>query len=127
RVDWILKQPVDVFVLELGANDGLRGVPVAETERNLQAIMDKVKRKYPNAKLVLVGMQVPPKMGQKYTTDFRSVFPELARKNGADLVPFLLEGVGGEAKFNQPDGIHPTAEGHRILAETVWRVLKDIL
>ncbi|MBD0375301.1 MAG: arylesterase [Flavisolibacter sp.] len=127
RVDWILKQPVDVFVLELGANDGLRGVPVAETKRNLQAIMDKVKRKYPNAKLVLVGMQVPPNMGQKYTTDFRSVFPELARKNGADLVPFLLEGVGGEAKFNQPDGIHPTAEGHRILAETVWQVLKDIL
>lgn len=127
RVDWILRQPVDVFVLELGANDGLRGIPAAETRRNLQSIMDKVKAKYPNAKLVLAGMQVPPNMGQRYAAEFRSIFPELARKNDAALIPFLLEGVGGEVKFNQQDGIHPTAEGHQILAENVWQVLKDVL
>ncbi|MCU7548963.1 arylesterase [Chitinophagaceae bacterium LB-8] len=127
RIDWILKQPVDVFVLELGANDGLRGVPVDETQRNLQSIIDKVKAKYPDAKLVLAGMQVPPNMGQKYASDFQSIFPVLAKKNGMALIPFLLEKVGGEAKLNQEDGIHPSPEGHRILAENVWSVLEKEL
>lgn len=127
RIDWILKQPVDVFVLELGANDGLRGIPVAETKKNLQSIIDKVKAKYPKAQLVLAGMQVPPNMGQQYTADFQAMFPELAQKNGATLIPFLLEGVGGEASLNQQDGIHPTAEGARILAQNVWQYLGPLL
>jgi acyl-CoA thioesterase-1 len=127
RIDWILKQPVDVFVLELGANDGLRGVPVAETRRNLQSIIDKVKAKYPQAKLVLAGMQIPPNMGQEYATKFRDMFPYLASKNNMTLIPFLLEGVGGVRELNQPDGIHPTAEGEKIVAKNVWEVLEGVL
>lgn len=127
RVDWILKQPVDVFVLELGGNDGLRGIPVAETKKNLQSILDKVKAKYPDAKLVLAGMQMPPSMGKTYITDFKNVYPDLAAKNNLTLIPFLLLNVGGEPKLNLPDGIHPTVEGHKIVAETVWKSLKDIL
>lgn len=127
RIDWVLKQPVAVFVLELGANDGLRGIPVAETKRNLQSIIDKVKAKYPAAKLVLAGMQIPPNMGQQYASDFSALFPELAQKNNMALIPFLLKGVGGEAKYNLEDGIHPTPEGHQIVAENVWEVMKGIL
>ncbi len=127
RIDWILRQPVDVFVLELGANDGLRGIPADETKKNLQAIIDKVKAKYPNAKLVLAGMQIPPNMGQQYANEFKDLFSQLAQKNNMTLIPFLLQGVGGEAKYNQKDGIHPTAEGHKIVAENVWKVLKDVL
>ena len=127
RIDWILKQPLDIFVLELGANDGLRGIPVAETKSNLQLIINKVKTKYPKAKLVLAGMQVPPNMGRKYADDFREMFPELAKKNSMELVPFLLEGVGGVRELNQADGIHPTATGAKIVAENVWRVLQNIL
>ena len=127
RIDWLLKQPLDVFVLELGGNDGLRGIPVSETKKNLQAILDKVKARYPDAKLVLAGMQIPPNMGQKYATDFKKVYKEIADSNNIKLIPFLLEGVGGESKLNQADGIHPTAEGHRILAENVWIILKDLL
>jgi acyl-CoA thioesterase-1 len=127
RIDWLLKQPLDIFVLELGGNDGLRGIPVSETRKNLQEILDKVKAKYPDAKLVLAGMQIPPNMGQKYATEFKDVYADLAKKNGVILIPFLLEGVGGESKLNQSDGIHPTAEGHKILAENVWVRIKDIL
>ena len=127
RIDWILKQKVDVFVLELGANDGLRGIPVKETAQNLQAITDKVKAKYPNAKLVLLGMQVPPSMGADYVTGFKDVFPKIAEKNKMALVPFLLANVGGNPKLNQADGIHPTAEGAKIVADNVWKVLKDEL
>jgi acyl-CoA thioesterase I len=123
RVDWILKQPIDVFVLELGANDGLRGIPVEETRRNLQSIIDKVKKKYPQAKLVLTGMQIPPNMGQEYAVKFRSLFPDLAMKNNMALVPFLLQGVGGIRELNQQDGIHPTAAGAKIVAQNVWEVL----
>ncbi|HYE56665.1 MAG TPA: arylesterase [Chitinophagaceae bacterium] len=127
RVDWILKQPLDIFVLELGANDGLRGVSPSETRKNLQSIIDKVKAKYPAARIVIAGMMLPPNMGQQYTNEFRSIFPELAKTNNATLIPFLLEGVGGEARFNQQDGIHPTPEGHEILARNVWKVMKDML
>lgn len=127
RVDWILKQPVDIFVLELGGNDGLRGIPVSETKKNLQSILNKVKAKYPDAKLVLAGMQMPPSMGKKYITDFKNVYTDLAKTNDLTLIPFLLQGVGGEAKFNQQDGIHPTAEGHKMVAEVVWKYLKPIL
>jgi acyl-CoA thioesterase-1 len=127
RIDWLLKQPMDIFVLELGGNDGLRGIPVSETRKNLQSILDKVKAKYPDAQLVLAGMQIPPNMGKTYSNEFKAVYKEIADKNGIKLIPFLLEGVGGEAKLNQTDGIHPTAEGHRILADNVWVILKDLL
>jgi acyl-CoA thioesterase-1 len=127
RIDWLLKQPVDVFVLELGANDGLRGVPVAETKKNLQLIIDKVVAKYPKAKLVLAGMRVPPNMGERYAEDFHKVFEDLASKNKMAFIPFLLEGVGGVREFNQQDGIHPTAEGHKMIANLVWEVLQKEL
>lgn len=127
RINWLLKQKVDVFVLELGANDGLRGIPHTETRKNLQSIIDQVKAKYPDAKLVMTGMEVPPNMGSKYASEFRVIFPELAKKNNMALVPFLLDKVGGVPELNQSDGIHPTPEGHKILAENVWVVLKDLL
>ncbi|GGK69723.1 hypothetical protein GCM10011405_17210 [Rufibacter glacialis] len=127
RIDWLLRQPVDVFVLELGANDGLRGIPPSETKKNLQAIVDKVRAKYPEAKLVMAGMEVPPSMGGKYAGEFRVIFRELANENNMALVPFLLEGVGGVQSLNQQDGVHPTAEGQKILANNVWQVLKGIL
>jgi len=127
RIDWILKQPVDIFVLELGANDGLRGIPLSATRINLQEIVDKVKARNPNTKLLFAGMQIPPNMGQTYTTEFRNIYTELAEKNKMTLVPFLLEGVGGEPKLNQEDGIHPTAEGHRIVAANLWRELQKLL
>lgn len=127
RIDWILKQKIDVFILELGANDGLRGISPTETTKNLQSIVDKVKAKYPNAKLVLLGMQVPPNMGPDYVNKFKAVFPEIATKNKMALVPFLLQGVGGHPDLNQPDGIHPTEKGAKIVAENVWTVLKGEL
>ena len=127
RIDWLLKQPVAVFVLELGANDGLRGIQVTETTKNLQFIIDKVKAKYPDVKMVLAGMQVPPNMGNPYANDFKNMFPALAEKNNMTLIPFLLDKVGGVPKLNQPDGIHPTAEGGKILAENVWVKLKEVL
>lgn len=127
RIDWILREPVDIFVLELGANDGLRGTPLSETKKNLQDIIDKVKAKYPDTKLVFAGMEIPPNMGQAYTTEFRNIYTDLATKNSMTLIPFLLEGVGGEPELNQADGIHPTAEGHLIVAENVWKQLEKLL
>lgn len=127
RIDWLLKQQMDVFVLELGANDGLRGLDVKETEKNLQSIIDQVHAKFPETKLVITGMMVPPSMGAKYADAFREIFPRLAKKNNAAFIPFLLEGVGGVPELNQGDGIHPTVEGHKILANNVWTVLKDVL
>lgn len=127
RLDWILKKPVDVFVLELGANDGLRGLPLEQTEKNLQAIIDKVKSKYPQTKIVIAGMMVPPNMGNDYTRQFQKIFPALAKKNDATLIPFLLDKVAGNEKLNQADGIHPNAQGHQIVAATVARVITPIL
>lgn len=127
RIEWILNQPIDIFVLELGANDGLRGIPVTETKANLQAIIDAVKEKSPDIKIVLAGMQMPPNMGQDYTSKFAAIFPDLAAENNIDLIPFILEDVGGVQELNQTDGIHPTAEGHKILAENVWEVLFPVI
>jgi len=127
RISWILKQKVDIFVLELGGNDGLRGIPITETRKNLQTIIDSVKIKYPAAKIIITGMQIPPNMGKRYTTEFRKMYPDLAKQNNISIVPFLLDGVGGNAELNLSDGIHPTAEGHRILANNVWSVLKELL
>lgn len=127
RIDWILKQPVDIFVLELGGNDGLRGIPLNETKKNLLSIVDKVKAKNPSVKIVVAGMQIPPNMGKKYTMEFKSMYPELANRTDSKLIPFILEGVGGRAELNLEDGIHPTAEGHKILANNVWSVLRQML
>lgn len=127
RIDWILRQHIDVFILELGANDGLRGLPLDQTRNNLQAIINKVKNKYPKVRIVLAGMMVPPNMGKEYSTAFQNLYKELAQKNKAVLIPFLLEGVAGIEKLNQADGIHPNAEGHRIVAKNVEKVIKPIL
>ena len=128
RIDWILEQPIDIFVLELGANDGLRGIPsLSVTRQNLQDMIDRVKTKYPAAKILLAGMQVPPNLGQQYTAEFREMFPQLAEKNAVSLIPFLLEGVGGEPELNQADGIHPNEEGSKIVAENVWKELQKLL
>jgi acyl-CoA thioesterase-1 len=127
RIDWMLRQPVDIFILELGGNDGLRGLPLEQTKSNLQGIIDKVKAKNPNVKIIVAGMMVPPNMGPEYSEQFKSVYPDLAKKNKATLIPFLLEGVGGIEKLNLADGIHPNPEGHKIVAETIWRVLTPML
>lgn len=127
RIDWVLRQPIDVFVLELGANDGLRGLPLDQTKKNLQAIIDKVKAKYPKAKIVLAGMMVPPNMGPAYSDQFKKVYPDLAKKNKCHLIPFLLEGVGGDEKLNQNDGIHPNEEGHKIIARNLAKFFEKIL
>ncbi len=127
RIGWVLRKPVDVFVLELGGNDGLRGLPLSATRQNLQAIIDTVRTKSPQAQIVLAGMQIPPNMGTAYAKEFRELYKQLADKNKLVLIPFLLEGVGGIQKLNQPDGIHPTVAGHRIVASTVWQVIQPIL
>ena len=127
RLNWVLKQDVDVFVLELGANDGLRGIPLAETRKNLQAIIDVVKEKNKETIIVLAGMQIPPNMGPEYTTEFRKIFPELAEENQIALIPFLLDGVAGIPELNLEDGIHPTPEGHEIVRDNVWSVLKTVV
>ena len=124
RIDWVLQQAIDVFVLELGANDALRGLPVEEAKKNLQTILDRVKAKNPDCKIVIVGMQAPPNLGPVYTKAFAAMYPELAKANTAALVPFLLDGVGGDPDLNLGDGIHPNETGHKILAETVWKALK---
>jgi acyl-CoA thioesterase-1 len=127
RVDWILRQPCDVFVLGLGGNDGLRGIDPAEIERNLVAILAKVRAKNPDAVLVVAGMQIFPSMGEVYRSAYQAAFPAAAAAAGAAVIPFLLDGVGGVPELNLGDGIHPTAEGHRIVAENVWKVLRPVL
>jgi acyl-CoA thioesterase-1 len=127
RVNWVLQQPVDIFVLELGGNDALRGLPVTESQKNLQEILDRVKAKYPNCKLVVAGMMAPPNLGDTYTRAFQGMYPELAKKNKATLIPFLLQGVGGVPALNLPDGIHPNVEGQKIVAENVWEILVNVV
>ncbi|QNL48276.1 arylesterase [Olivibacter sp. SDN3] len=127
RIDWLLKQPVDIFVLELGANDGLRGIETKTTYQNLASIIRKVKEANPNCKLLLAGMMVPPSMGTAYAKEFQAIFPRLAEEYQMTLIPFLLDGVGGNTELNQQDGIHPTAAGQRIIAENVWKILEPLL
>ncbi|GGW32361.1 arylesterase [Arenibacter certesii] len=127
RISWVLKQKVDVFVLELGANDGLRGIPLAETKKNLQDIIDIVKTENPDTVIILAGMQIPPNMGPEYTSEFKNIFPKLASQNNLILIPFLLENVAGIPELNQPDGIHPTAEGQRIIAQNIWPVIHEAI
>ena len=127
RIDWLLKRRVDVLVLELGGNDGLRGLPVGVTHTNLMDIIERTRKKYPQARFVLTGMQMPPNMGAEYNGAFQKIFPEVARAKNTTLVPFLLEGVGGKPGLNLPDGIHPTVEGHQLVAENVWKMLMPLL
>ena len=127
RLDWILRQPVDIFVLELGGNDGLRGLSPDAASENLQAIIDRVRAKNPATRIVIAGLAMPANMGEAYTDAFRAIYPALAKKNDAILIPFLLEGVGGDPKLNLPDGIHPTPEGHARVSETVWKTLRPLV
>lgn len=127
RMGWLMRQPVAVLVVETGANDGLRGQPPEATRENVQAIFDEALRGQPPPKLVLAAMEALPNYGEDYRRRFRAIFPELAKRNHATLVPFLLDGVAGDPRLNQPDGIHPTAEGHERVAENVWKVLRPLL
>ena len=127
RLDWLLRQSVAVLVLETGANDGLRGQDPDATRANIQAILDDARHHAPPPRLVLAAMEAPPNYGEAYRRRFRAIYPELAKANGATLLSFLLEGVAGEPALNQPDGIHPTAEGHARIAATVWKTLRPIL
>lgn len=128
RIDWFLEDSIDIFFLELGGNDGLRGIPLDETKRNLKLILDKVRQTYSESKLILAGMEIPPNMGADYTAEFRQLYPQIASSyDDLILIPFMLEGVGGDPDLNLPDGIHPTVEGHKIVAENIWPYLKDII
>jgi acyl-CoA thioesterase-1 len=127
RIDWQLKRPCDVLILELGGNDGLRGLSVTDLQQNLQAIIDRAQAKYPRIEILVAGMQMPPNLGPDYARSFQQAFVTVAQKNHATLIPFLLEGVGGVPELNLPDRIHPTPEGHKIVAENVWKVLEPVL
>ncbi len=127
RIDWLLRQPVDIFILALGGNDGLRGIGLNVTRQNLFEIVEKVRAKNPGVTVVLAGMQIPPNLGPEYTKEFRQVYPQVAKEADTKLIPFLLKDVGGFKELNLPDGIHPNAAGHVIVAENVWEVLKPLL
>ncbi len=127
RLDWVLEDDMDIVIIELGANDGLRGVPISETKTNLQEMIDQVQEDLPNAKIILAGMKIPPNMGPEYTSQFENLFPTLAKQENIALIPFLLEDVAGIPELNQGDGIHPTVEGQKLVAKNVWKVLKPIL
>lgn len=128
RVEWVIKrQKVDVFILELGGNDGLRGINPTETNKNLRTIIDKVRSIHPDVEIILAGMMVPPNMGADYGDEFKALYPKIATDKSLTLIPFLLKDVGGIKELNLPDGIHPTPEGHKIVAETVWEYLKPKL
>ena len=127
RLDWLLKTPVDVLFLELGGNDGLRGLPIESTRSNLTAIIQRTRTRHPKAEIVVAGMQMPPNVGSDYADRFQALFPEVARGQKASLIPFLLEGVGGIPELNLPDQIHPTPKGHRMIASNAWPVLEPLL
>jgi acyl-CoA thioesterase-1 len=127
RLDWLLQRKINVLVLELGGNDGLRGLPVRNVKANLQAMIDKARAKYPEIKIVIAGMQMPPNVGQQYAEEFRQVFYDVAQENNTAMIPFLLEGVGGLREFNQPDLIHPNPAGHKLVADVVWKTLEPLL
>lgn len=127
RLDWFLEDEPAIFVLELGGNDGLRGILLSETKSNLEKIIDKVRAKYPNTDIILAGMQIPPNMGQEYTNEFKEIYPTIAKEKNVILIPFLLEGVAGDPALNLPDGIHPTEEGHQIVFETIWPFIEVLI
>lgn len=127
RVGWLLREPAQIIVLETGANDGLRGLGVDSMRANIAAILDSIRTRQPRARIYLAAMEAPPNLGPSYTSGFRAVFPELARRGGATLIPFFLEDVAGRPALNQGDGMHPNAEGARVAAEAMWRALEPAL
>jgi len=127
RLDWILRRPLEALLIELGGNDGLRGLPLAATRTNLQAVIDRTRAKYPQVRIVIAGMKMPENLGEAYTRQFEGLYRDLAETNRVALIPFLLDGVGGRPELNLPDQIHPNAEGHRRVATNVWQVLQPIL
>lgn len=127
RLPWLLRRHMDVLVLELGGNDGLRGITPKETKANLEKMIDLAREKNPAVQIIVAGMQMPQNMGEDYTREYREVFPTVAREKQAKLIPFLLEGVGGKTELNLPDRIHPNPAGHKIIAETVWKTLEPML
>ncbi len=127
RLDWLLKRRVDILILAVGGNDGLRGLPLEETQQNLDSIILKTKSRYPRVNIVVAGMQIPPNYGLQYVQRFRSLFPKVAAEHQALLIPFLLEGVGGQPALNFPDGIHPNSQGQKIVAENVWKIIEPLL
>jgi acyl-CoA thioesterase-1 len=127
RMPWLLRRPMDVLVLELGGNDGLRGITPKETKANLEKMIDLAREKNPAVQIIIAGMQMPQNMGEDYTREYREVFPTVAKEKSTKFIPFLLEGVGGKADLNLPDRIHPNPEGHKIIADTVWAVLEPLL
>lgn len=127
RIDWLLQRPIDMLVLELGGNDGLRGLPISNLKANLQAIINKVKARNPAVQIVIAGIQMPPNVGADYAGKFRKAFAEVAEANHAAMIPFLLEGVGGVRDLNQEDQIHPNARGHKVVADVVWKILEPLL
>lgn len=127
RLNWVMRRPIDVLVLALGSNDGLRGFDLSDTRKNLQGIIDQARERNPEIQIVIAGMLMPPNLGPRYTSEFKALFPALAEANNAALIPFLLEGVGGQPELNLADGIHPNPRGHEIVAENVWKVLEPLL
>jgi acyl-CoA thioesterase I len=127
RIDWLMRQPIDILILALGGNDGLRGIAPEVTAGNLAAIIDRFRARYPEARVILAGMQMPANLGADYTRRYQSIFPQVALEKNSELIPFLLEGVGGDPALNQADLIHPTAAGQRLMADTVWHTLEPLL
>ena len=127
RIEWVLRDSLDILFLELGANDGLRGHDPSSTRSNLQRIVESARSRYPEVRILIAAMEAPPNLGQRYTDDFREVFPEVALSTDAELVPFILEGVAGVPSLNQSDGIHPTSEGHERMAQNIWPHLRPSL
>lgn len=127
RLDWLLQRNIDLLVIELGGNDGLRGLPVRSIKTNIQGMIDKARAKNPAVKIVIAGMQMPPNVGAGYVAEFRQVFFDVAQENQAAMIPFLLEGVGGLRELNQADMIHPNAAGHKVVAEVIWKTLEPLL
>lgn len=127
RLDWFLEEEPAIFVLELGGNDGLRGISLDETKKNLKAMIQKVRERFPDTVIILAGMQIPPNMGQEYTATFEKMYPIIAEEENVHLIPFLLEGVAGDPELNLPDGIHPTEAGHQMVFQTIWPHIEKYL
>ncbi|HEX9084017.1 MAG TPA: arylesterase [Gemmatimonadaceae bacterium] len=127
RIDWVLRTPVDLVVIEGGANDALRGLAPEDARANLEQLIAAVRAKQPQAKIALVQMEAPPNYGVSYTRSFHAIYPEVAKKDNVTLLPFLLDGVAGIPRLNQPDGVHPNVTGERIVADNVWKALKPMV
>ncbi len=127
RINWVLQRKVDIMILELGGNDGLRGIDLTSTKDNLQQIVDRALANNPDMEILIAGMQVPPNLGIEYTREFQNIYPDLAKNNDLDLIPLILDKVGGRDEYMQPDQIHPNVAGHKIVANIVWEYINPLL